>query len=120
MRIVLPVDENNSNTGVCPSFGRAPYFMVYDTDKKETTFISNTAANASGGAGTKAAQAIVDQKADVLLTVRCGQNAAEVLTAANIKMYKTVNGTAKENIVLFEKGELVVITEFHPGFHGKQ
>lgn len=120
MKIVIPVDNNKPDTGVCPSFGRAPYFMVYDTDKKDTVFISNGAANASGGAGTKAAQLVADQKAEVVLTVRCGQNAAEVMKAANIKMYKTVSGTAKENVEFFEKGELAAITEFHPGFHGKQ
>jgi predicted Fe-Mo cluster-binding NifX family protein len=120
MKIVVPVDENNIETGVCPAFGRAPYFMVYDTDKKDTTFILNSAANASGGAGVKAGQTVVDQKAEVVLTIRCGQNSAEVINAANIKMYKTVSGTAKENIEFFEKGELVAITEFHPGYHGRQ
>ncbi|NCB42120.1 MAG: dinitrogenase iron-molybdenum cofactor biosynthesis protein [Clostridia bacterium] len=120
MKIAIPVDENNMETVVCPSFGRAPYFMIYDTDQSEATFILNTAANASGGAGIKAAQTVVDQKADVVLTVRCGQNSAEVINSANIKMYKTVSGTAVENIAFLEKGELLAITEFHPGFHGKQ
>lgn len=120
MKIAIPVDENTMETGVCPSFGRAPYFMIYDTDKSDAAFIVNTAATASGGAGIKAAQFVVDEKPEVLLTPRCGQNAAEVITAAGIKMYKTVAGTAKENVAFYEKGELVAMTEFHEGFHGKQ
>ena len=120
MRIAIPVDENTIETGVCPSLGRAPYFMIYDTDKGVATFSVNTAASASGGAGIKAGQFVVDQKAQVLLTPRCGQNAAEVITAAEIKMYKTIKGTAKENVAFFEKGELAAITEFHEGFHGRQ
>lgn len=120
MKIAIPVDEKTMETGVCPSFGRAPYFMIYDTDKNDATFIENTAANASGGAGIKAAQFVVDQKPQALLTPRCGQNAGQVITAANIKMYKTIAGTAIENVKFFEKGELAAMTEFHEGFHGKQ
>jgi len=120
MKIAIPVDENTMETGVCPSFGRAPYFMIYDTEKKDTAFLLNSAADASGGAGIKAAQFVLDQKAEVVLTPRCGQNSAEVLQAANIKMYKTIKGTAKENVEFFEKGELAVVNEFHEGFHGRQ
>ena len=75
MKIAVPVDENNIETGVCISFGRAPYFLVYDTETKGAELIENTAAQSPGGAGIKAAQMIVNSKAEVLLTPRCGQNA---------------------------------------------
>ena len=58
---------------------------------KEGTFIENSAANSEGGAGIKAAQNVVDSKAEILITPRCGQNAADVLQAADIKIYKTKN-----------------------------
>lgn len=120
MKIAIPVDENNLESAVCVSFGRAPYFMLYDTESKEAIFYKNAAAEAEGGAGLKAAQFIVDSKADVLLTVRCGQNAADVLNAADIKTYKTIKKGAAENIVDFEAEKLAVMTQFHAGFHGHQ
>ncbi len=118
MKIAIPVDENNLNTSVCISFGRAPYFMFRDTDTDKTVFIENSAASSQGGAGIKAAQSIVDQGADVLLTPRCGDNAADVLRTADIKMYKTKEGSAKGNIQAFLEGKLPLLTESHAGFHG--
>lgn len=120
MKIAIPVDENSLESAVCVSFGRAPYFMLYDTESEEAIFYKNAAAEAEGGAGLKAAQFIVDSKADVLLTVRCGQNAADVLNAADIKTYKTIKKGAEENIVDFEAEKLAVMTQFHAGFHGHQ
>ncbi|MDD4842903.1 MAG: NifB/NifX family molybdenum-iron cluster-binding protein [Anaerotignum sp.] len=119
MKIAIPMNEMRVDAEVCVSFGRAPYFLFYDTESKETEFIINPAAAAQGGAGIKAAQAIVDEAAKALITVRCGENAAEVFSAAEIKVYKTTKVTAKENISEFEKGQLAEITNFHPGFHGK-
>ncbi|WMI80287.1 NifB/NifX family molybdenum-iron cluster-binding protein [Anaerotignum sp. MB30-C6] len=119
MKIAIPVNDMREEAEVCVSFGRAPYFLIYDTNSKEVVFSRNKAAEAQGGAGIKSAQAIVDEKAKVLLTVRCGQNAAEVFNAAEVKVYKTTKVTAKENIEAFEKGELALMTQFHAGFHGK-
>lgn len=118
MKIAIPVDESKKD--VCVSFGRAPFFMLHDTQSGTTQYIANTAADAQSGAGLKAAQLIVDNKANVLLTVRCGQNAADVLVAANIQVYKTSGSTAEDNCRDFAEGKLPVMTQFHAGFHGHQ
>lgn len=117
MKIAIPVDDKTIETNVCPSFGRTPYFLIYDTNSNESSFIDNSAAASQGGAGIKAAQIIVDNKANILLTPRCGENAAEVIKAANIQIYKTTNATAMENIRAYETGKLEVLTEIHAGFH---
>ena len=118
MKIAIPVDEKTMETSVCASFGRAPYFLIYDTETKESVFIDNSAASSTGGAGIKAAQIIVDNKANALLTPRLGENAAEVLKPAEIKIYKTITGSAKDNIDAFIDGKLPLLDEFHAGFHG--
>ena len=117
MKIAIPVDDKKMETGVCISFGRAPYFMFYDTETKNSSFLFNSAAEIQGGAGIKAAQSIVDNKADVLLTPRCGQNAAEVLQAANIKIFKTLGTSVMENVKNFAAGKLAVLSEIHAGLH---
>ncbi len=117
MKIALPVDEKKIETGICISFGRAPYFMFYDTETKNSSFLLNSAAESQGGAGIKAAQLLADNKAEVLLTPRCGQNAAEVLQSANIKMFKTVGTSVSENIQDFAAGKLAKLSEIHAGFH---
>lgn len=119
MKIAIPVDEKSMLSTVCVSFGRTPYFLFYNTDTKEAEFFDNSAISAQGGAGIKAAQKIVDEKSQALLTIRCGENAAEVLHGAEIKIYKTKYPTAQENITAFENQELHILTEIHAGFHNQ-
>ncbi len=114
MKILLPLDDNKQD--VCITFGRSPYFLLYE-DGKETV-LENPASEAEGGAGPKAAQFVVDQQADILITFRCGQNAAEVLKATNIKIYKAEGKTYQENINALQKNELSKLTHFHAGYHG--
>jgi len=117
MKIAMPMNEKKVESGVCMSFGRTPYFLVHDTETKENLFIENTAAKSTGGAGIKAAQIIVDNKAGVLLTPRCGENAAGVLENAGIKMYKTVGDSVVSNIEAYIAGKLSLLEDIHAGFH---
>jgi predicted Fe-Mo cluster-binding NifX family protein len=96
MKIAIPVDEKSLESNVCVSFGRAPYYLIYDTETKESVFLDNSAAASTGGAGIKAAQTIVDNKVNALLTPRCGENAANVLKSADIKIYKKAGISAKK------------------------
>ena len=82
MKIAMPVDDKSMESSVCPSFGRTPYFLIHNTDTNENNFLDNSAVASQGGAGIKAAQAVVDSNAKVLFTHRCGENAAEVIKAA--------------------------------------
>jgi len=117
MKIAIPVDDKKIDTSVCISFGRTPYFMFYNTETKEAEYFDNGANSAQGGAGIKAAQAIVDADCKALLTIRCGENAAEVLNGNDIRIYKTQYQSAMENLEAFEKGELKELSEIHAGFH---
>lgn len=118
MKIVIPVDEKNLESNVCVSFGRTPYFLIYDVETKESMFIENSAATSTGGAGIKAAQIIVDNKANALITPRLGENAADALKPAEIKIYKTTATSAKENIDAFIAGKLPLLDKIHAGLHG--
>lgn len=118
MKIAIPVDDKTIEGNVCISFGRTPYFLIYDTKTKESIFLENKGAVSQGGAGIKAAQRVVDSKVDVLLTPRCGENAAEVIKGGNIKIYKTINNSIKYNLASFEEGKLSFLDKIHPGFHG--
>ncbi|NLN98229.1 MAG: dinitrogenase iron-molybdenum cofactor biosynthesis protein [Eubacteriaceae bacterium] len=118
MKLAIPVDEKNIEAPVSESFGRAPFFLIYNTDTQENTFVDNAAAASSGGAGIKAVQIIVDYAIHALLTPRCGQNAADVLKAADIQIYQSMPGSAKANIEAFEDNRLPILDEIHAGFHG--
>ena len=116
MRIAIPLDENKKD--VCIVLARAPYFLFYEDGKD--TVIENPAAAAQGGAGIQVAQFLVDNRIDALITVRCGQNAAEVFQAAEMKIYKSVNKVAADDLNAWKEGKLEELTEFHSGYHGIQ
>lgn len=117
MKIAIPTDEKTLASNVCPSFGRAPYFLFYDLDTKENFFLDNSALASQGGAGIKAAQVIADNGISVLITPRCGDNAEEVLHKSEVMVYKSIQGTAQQNIDAFVAKELELLSDFHAGFH---
>src|SRR5690554_4161644 len=106
MLIAVPSAKKTIDDEVNPSFGRSSYFLLVNDNDFNFEVMDNQAIHAQGGAGIIAAQAIVDSKADVVITYRCGQNAADVLQAAGIKTYKAVAGTVKENINKYNDGKL--------------
>ena len=118
MKIAIPVEGRSMETNICMSFGRAPYFLIYDTDSNEAIFKDNSAAASQGGAGIKAAQIVVDSNVNALVTHRCGENAAEVIKAANIKIYKIAYDSMQKNIEAFLAGTLSLLDEYPAGLHG--
>ena len=117
MKIAIPVGDKTGGEDVAESFGRAAYFLIYDTKTKKELILKNDALTQQGGAGVKAAQIIVDSQVQALLTVRCGQNAADVLEGAGIKVYKTLIGSVKDNIAAFSEGKLSLLDDIHPSLH---
>ena len=116
MKIAIPLDENKKD--VCIVLARAPYFLFRENGNN--AIVPNPAAQALGGAGIQAAQFLVDSQADALITVRCGQNAAEVFQAAGMKLYKSANKAAADDLAAMERGGLEELTQFHGGYHGIQ
>ena len=116
MKIAIPLDENKED--VCLVLARAPFFLFSEDGKEE--IVENPAANAQGGAGAQVAQFLVDSKVTVLITPRCGQNAADVFTAADMKIYKSIDKVAVNQLKAYQNEELEELTHFHGGFHGIQ
>ncbi|MCK9479463.1 MAG: NifB/NifX family molybdenum-iron cluster-binding protein [Firmicutes bacterium] len=119
MKIAIPTDDKTLNSNICASFGRAPYYLIYDTDTKESKFIENSAAQSAGGAGIKAAQIISDSNADAVIAPRCGENAADVLKQSNINIFKSKSADIAENLSAFAAKELSLLDEIHSGYHGR-
>jgi predicted Fe-Mo cluster-binding NifX family protein len=117
MKVAVPVESKSLDISIFPSFGRTAFFVLYDTQTDCHEFLDNSAAASQGGAGIKAAQMLVDHGTQAIITHRCGNNAAQVLNAAKIKMYQAQNGSVAENIDMLKKGTLPLLSEIHPGFH---
>lgn len=115
MMVLIPVNEDRES--VCPSFGRAPFFYLADSCGDDPRIVENTAANSEGGAGVRAAQAAIDLRAEAVVTPRLGENAANVLKAAGIGLYKPESDDARTNVGAMLAGTLEPLTAIHPGFH---
>lgn len=120
MKIAIPAEDKSMDKSVYVSFGRAPYFLLYNTKTKESEYLDNSAILNQGGAGIRAAQVIADNSVKALITPRCGENAEKVLSSAEVLIYKSIDGTIKENIDAFCDEKLSLLTDIHPGFHGNE
>lgn len=120
MKIGIPVEKKDESTQVAKSFGRSSDFFIYNTKTKDSMFIENQAKNSRGGAGITAAQTIVDNDIEILLTPQCGENAAEVLEKADIKIYKTEGVDLQENISKFINKKLTLLEDIHSGYHNHE
>ncbi len=116
MKIAIPLDENKED--VCLVLARAPFFLFCEDGIEEIA--ENPAADAQGGAGVQVAQFLVDSNITVLITPRCGQNAADIFTSAEMKIYKSAEKAAADNLKAYQNGKLEELTHFHGGFHGVQ
>lgn len=114
MKVALPLDETKEK--VCVTFGRAPYFLF--VDGKNRVIKENPGSISQGGAGLQAAQFLVDEHVDVLITRRCGQNAADVFNEANIKVYETKELNIEKVLVAYQETKLELLTHFHAGYVG--
>lgn len=67
-------------------FGRSSYLIKMDTETNQWEAYPNPGASQSGGAGVAAAQFVIDQNADAVISGDFGPHAASAFRAANIDM----------------------------------
>ena len=106
MKIGISSTGEDLNADVDPRFGRCKYFLFVDTDTMDFETVSNESAMASGGAGVQAAQTVAKAGVKTMITGNMGPNAFQTLSAAGIKICTGANGTVKETVEKYKKGEL--------------
>lgn len=107
MNIAITSQGNDLDSMVDQRFGRAVQFIIYDTETEEFAAIDNAQnLNAAQGAGIQTAQNIINTGSEAVLTGHCGPKAFRTLTAGNVKVFVNVEGSVKEAIEMFKKGEL--------------
>jgi len=117
MKVCISSTGKDLSAPVDPRFGRAQLFLFVDTETMEYECIENPAINAGGGAGTKAAQLVSDKGAQAVLTGNVGPNAFTALTAAGIKIYVGLSGSAQESIDKFKQGQVKPVSGPSVGAH---
>ena len=106
MRIIVTSTGKDLSAGVDPRFGRARFFIAFETNDGSFEVLDNTQVlNAPSGAGIQAAENVARSGAKAVLTGHCGPKAFRALSAAGIHIYVGVQGTVGEAVERFKKGE---------------
>lgn len=92
-------------------FGRCDYFQIHDTEKETFYVVENKGKSAGGGAGISAAQQLLDEEVEAIVTGNLGPNAFLVIQKANIKTYKAENASVESMLEKFKSGTLDFIEE---------
>ena len=107
MMIAITAQQDNMDGPVDPRFGRARWFIVYNTETDESTANNNEQnLNAAQGAGVQAAQNVARLGAKAVITGHVGPKAFATLQAAGIEIFTGASGTVKEAIGKFQAKKL--------------
>jgi len=106
MKIVVSSQGENLDAPASPVFGRCPTYVFVDTETMEFEALPNPAMNQGGGAGIQAAQFVVNQGAQAVLSGNLGPNAFDVLQAAGVPGYLIPEGTVRQAVEAYQAGQL--------------
>lgn len=106
MRIAISSQGETLESLVDPRFGRASVFLIVDPETMTFEAIKNAQnLNLPQGAGIQAAQNVLQQKPQVLLTGNCGPKAFKVLQAGGVEVVVGVQGSICDAVRGYLAGE---------------
>ena len=105
MKIAVSAMGGSLESQVSEKFGRAPYFVIVDTDTMKFTPVMNNAESMQGGAGPEAVRQVSAHGVSAVLTGQLGPNAQNALSAAKITAVTGVSGakTVKQAVEEYVK-----------------
>lgn len=108
MKIAFTTSGSTLEDALCPRFGRADSFLIYDLDDDSFTLVKNDQnVNAAQGAGIQAAQLVVNAGAKALVTGHCGPKAFTVLAAAGVKVFSCESIAIADALEAWRNNKLV-------------
>lgn len=87
MKIIVSAKKPEFEGEVDHRFGRCEWLIKIDTESMKWEAFANPGDKQSGGAGIAAAQFVINQKADAVISGDFGPNASQALKAAGIGMW---------------------------------
>jgi predicted Fe-Mo cluster-binding NifX family protein len=107
MKIAITASGKDLSSNVDPRFGRAPFFILVETDTDQAAVHANTQSlNAAQGAGIQAGETVARIGAEAVITGHVGPKAFRILNAAGIKVYLCEQVSVTEAVRRFKDGEL--------------
>jgi predicted Fe-Mo cluster-binding NifX family protein len=106
MKIVVTANGADLDAQASPVFGRCRWYLFVDPDTMAFEAVENPAMEAASGAGIRAAQFVVEQGAEALVTGNVGPNAFDVLQSADVPVYLLGDGTVRDAVEAYTEGRL--------------
>jgi predicted Fe-Mo cluster-binding NifX family protein len=111
MKTAISAETDSKDCQIDQRFGRCKFFAIVSTEAPDRIeFIENQGAVQGHGAGIKAAQQLLEQGVEVVITGSLGPNATQVLNQLGIKVY-TAAGPLKKAVEDHLQGRLKPISE---------
>lgn len=112
MKIALTTSGNELASPLDKRFGRAPHFIIVESDDNSFTLVDNVQnLNAAQGAGIQSALTVAGTGANAVITGHCGPKAFRVLKEAGIAIFNCDAKTVSEALELFRTGKLTPASE---------
>lgn len=118
MNIAVSAFEEKKDALLDKRFGRCNYFQIYNEKKELIKAVKNEGQISGSGAGVSAAQQIIDENIDIVITGNLGPNAFKILKKANIKAYKCDEISVEESVNMLNKEQLEEIEVAGKAHHG--
>jgi predicted Fe-Mo cluster-binding NifX family protein len=107
MKIVFSATGKDWNAQLDERFGRAKGFVFFDEATKNLTWHSNEEnMNAAHGAGTQAAQFVINTGASSVISGEMGPKAFDILNRAGIKIFNSKIDTLEKVYNAYKQGKL--------------
>lgn len=110
MRISVPSMGNKGlNDEVSAHFGRAPYFIIWDSETDKVEILQNTSQH-MGGVGYPP-ELMHTNRVDIMLCSGLGPRAVQMFEQLGIRVYVGAMGTVKTTIDAWKNGTLQEATD---------
>ena len=107
MKIIITSTGDSLESEIDVRFGRAPVFILYDTDDDSFSPINNKQnLDSPSGAGIQSAQNIINSGAKAVITPNCGPKAFRVLSSAGVKVFSCSKVKVRDAVNDFKEGKL--------------
>lgn len=110
MKICIPIRKDEGlSARAFDHFGSAPYFLVYDTENKNSKVIRNSGSHHVHGM-CQPLDMLQDQDIDIVVCKGMGARAVKLLNKGGIWVYRAEGETAEDIIKKSIEGKLKAIT----------
>lgn len=107
MRVAVSTRKPSPDAPIEPHFGHAPWFMIYDTDRKAWDAIENDPGPPGAkGAGIRTAEHIRGAGVQAVISGRLGPHPLDKLRLAGIEVCQASGISAAAAVEKFQRGEL--------------